>query len=80
MPNVDFTLSDIGKLIDERLDKRLVEEREYTRAIVSEEVDAQLTKHFMSFIEYNFQPAIDSLQSQINDIRHDIKHLRVVVD
>lgn len=79
MPIVDFTLEDVRGLMREEL----VAERKHTQEIVATAVDElreELTAQLGSFIEHNFEPAIESLQEQIDGIRHDMKRLRVVVD
>jgi hypothetical protein len=58
-------------------------ERENTRAIIEEVVKREvgaLSEQISSFVEDNFNPAIDSLQGQISEIRRDMKRMRVVVD
>lgn len=79
MPTVDFTLEDIKTLID----ASLIQEREHTRRTVYEIVHEEIEKseqnilgQFESFIEYTFNPAIESLQSQISEFQN----LRIIVD
>lgn len=78
---------DISKrmLVDERevTKKMFVDEREVTQAAIkssAQDVKQFISSKFMSFIEDNFTPAIDSLREQISDVRRDMKKMRVVVD
>ena len=47
---------------------------------VKQSITAEFVREFMSFIDDNFDPAIESLQSQISEVRRDMKKMRVVVD
>ena len=76
-------LEQIKGLFREEVAAGLVEERVHTRAIVEEVVVREvgaLSNQISNFIEHNFDPAIDSLQEQIGEIRQDMKRMRVVVD
>ena len=87
MPSVDFTKDellkdvrvivreivrdDVGTLIDERLDVRFAQEREYTRGMLDERFTQEreytrqmMADTFMSFWDSNFKPAFDSLEAK----------------
>ena len=62
-----------------------VEERKHTREMVGEMVEKStedvkmwITGEFMSFIEYTFDPGMESLQEQISELREDMKKHRLV--
>jgi hypothetical protein len=83
MPQVDFTFDELKQCLDQHLDEHFIAERSYTREIVRLEVRQEvsnLAEQFSSFVEDNFNPVIESLQEQINEIRRDMKRMRVVVD
>ena len=73
----------VREVVREEMDGRFVQEREYTRDMVYDvvhESQVSITAEFASFIEDNFNPAIESLQEQISEVRSDMKRLRLVVD
>jgi len=76
MATVDFTkdelLADMKAMIQPMIEESAED--------VKESIRAELNEGFMSFVEHNFNPAIDSLQEQISEVRQDMKKMRVVVD
>lgn len=83
MAVVDFTLADIAAQTEQIVEGAFVREREVTKKMIqdsAEDVKQSITTEFMSFIDDNFDPAIESLQSQIAEVRRDMKKMRVVVD
>ena len=71
MPTVDFTLEDLKQVFDERLEQRLDErfaiEREHTRSMIQEGMN-YLSAQFMSFIEDNFEPAMERIWQRFEQI------------
>jgi hypothetical protein len=95
MPTVDFTLEDIKQLIDDRLDTKLDErfkaEREYTRAIVRQEVQTEIGtasdriidavhQDFLDFWEDNLGPAFEELHHEFGDLKRDVRPMSHLVD
>ena len=44
----------------------------------AEDVKQSVATEFMSFVEHNFDPGMESLQEQISDVRADMQRMRVV--
>jgi hypothetical protein len=88
MPTVDFTLEDITRVIDERLERRLDErflaEREYTKNFVYKTVNEavqkgmdHVTAQFQSFIDDNFNPAMEAIDERFNHLEDRVDRLAV---
>jgi hypothetical protein len=79
MPNVDFTLEDIQKLIQTEtprlIDQALVKEREHTRQMISEmisqsaeDVKRAIVTEFINFWDMNMGPAFDELHQELKGL------------
>ena len=84
MATVDFTLEDIAEQTERIVLAARLQERGHTRQIVRDEVGEQVQQserriigQFLSFIEHNFEPAIDSLQTQIGEVKAELSEFKI---
>jgi hypothetical protein len=75
MPTVDFTLNDFKQI----LDQRFAAEREFTRQLVQTEV-GELRAQFQSFVEHNFDPAMERIDRRFDALEHRVDRLENRVD
>jgi archaellum component FlaC len=88
MPTVDFTLQDIRSLIGEEITQKVppIVERvvepiveRVVESVVESVVGRVVTEHFTNFIDNNFAPALEDIDSQFDEVRDRLDRLETEV-